>query len=127
MGNILAIALGGAIGAVLRFFLRGWMDRLVDSPFPLGTLTVNVLGCLLMGLLGAYFTGPHLVREEHRAALLVGVLGAFTTFSTFGWETFLVARQGQVGHAVANVLLSNVLGIGAVVLGFGLGQKIQGG
>lgn len=122
--KLLFIALGGAVGALLRYSLAGLAQRLADATplegFPVGTLAVNVLGCLLIGGLGAYFAGPHLVREEHRAFLLVGLLGAFTTFSTFGWETFELANDRQFGLAGLNILASNGLGLVGIWIGYRL-------
>jgi len=117
------IALGGGCGAVARYALAGWSQRLSAGAFPVGTLAVNVLGCLVIGLLGAFFAGPQLVREEYRTALLVGFVGAFTTFSTFGWETLTLANAGEFRLALANVVLSNGFGLLAVWLGFRLGER----
>src|SRR5437867_8630674 len=101
MYKLLMIALGGAFGSVLRYLVAGWMQRLIEHPFPLGTMTVNVLGCLCIGVLAAIFAGPHTVREEYRLALTIGVLGGFTTFSTFGLETFEFLNDGQWNRAVS--------------------------
>jgi len=118
MVKILFIAVGGGVGAVLRYLVSGWGQTLVGGWFPLGTLIVNSLGCLLIGALGAYFAGPHLIREETRIAMLVGVLGAFTTFSTFGWETLSLARDGEMRLALVNVVLTNMLALAAVWFGY---------
>lgn len=126
MVKVLMIAAGGGVGAVLRYAISGWSQRLAGGTFPVGTLTVNVVGCLAMGLLFAAFAGPVLVREEHRLAVLIGLLGGFTTFSTFGYETFALLNDRQIGRAAMNVLLSNVLGIGAVWLGYRLGERWVG-
>jgi CrcB protein len=115
---ILAIAAGGAAGAVGRYALGGLVQAMTGAVFPVGTLAVNVLGCLLIGILGAVFAGPHLVGEPWRMALLVGLLGSFTTFSTFGWETFELINDGQVARAGLNVLASVTLGLAAVWLGY---------
>jgi CrcB protein len=123
MVKLLLIAAGGAVGALLRYLVSGWGQSLVDGWFPLGTLIVNVTGCLLIGALGAFFAGPQLVREEYRVALLVGVLGSYTTFSTFGWETFTLARDGELRLALANVLLSNALALVAVWFGYRITEK----
>ncbi len=116
--NIVCIAAGGAFGSVARYALTGAMHRLTGWNFPIGTLTVNVIGCYLIGLLATMFHGPTLVREEYRLALLVGVLGGFTTFSAFGWGTFLLWNEGQFASAMVNVVLSNALGLAAVWAGF---------
>lgn len=118
MFKLLLIAAGGAVGSVMRYLVAGWGQSLIGGWFPLGTLVVNVTGCLLIGALAAFFAGPQLVREEYRVALLVGVLGAYTTYSTFGWETLTLARDGQLRLALVNLLLSNVLGLAAVWFGY---------
>ena len=117
------IAAGGALGSLLRYTLQGWAQRLSGGTFPTGTLAVNVLGCLVIGFLAALFASPTLVREEYRIGLTVGVLGGFTTFSTFGLETFSLADDGQWRYAAANVVLSCGLGLFAVWLGYRLGER----
>jgi len=112
------IAGGGALGALLRYGAAAGVQRFGGSAFPIGTLAVNLIGCLAIGLLGGFFAGPQLVREELRLGLLIGLLGAFTTFSTFGWETVQLANSGQFTLAAANVLLSNLLGLAAVWAGY---------
>ncbi|MCH7871665.1 MAG: fluoride efflux transporter CrcB [Planctomycetes bacterium] len=121
MFKVVMIAAGGAVGAMLRYAVSGWAQKLTAGSFPMGTFVVNLIGCFLIGLAGALFAGPHLVREEYRVALLVGLLGAFTTFSTFGWETFALANAGQMGLAAVNVLVSNGVGLVAVWIGYRLG------
>ena len=123
MYKIALIAAGGAVGAVLRYGLSGWTQKLANGPFPTGTLAVNVVGCGLIGLAAAYFAGPQLIREEYRVALLIGILGAFTTFSTFGLETINLAGDGRLGLAALNVLASNGVGLAAVWIGYRLGTK----
>jgi fluoride exporter len=119
MMKYVLIAAGGAFGSVLRFAMQGGVQRLAGgSLFPWGTLGVNVLGCLLIGFLGAMFAGPVLVREDHRFGLTVGILGGFTTFSTFGLETFNLANDGQFRLAAANVMLSCGLGFAGVWAGY---------
>ena len=121
--KLLMIMAGGSVGALLRYAASGVAQKLAGGSFPLGTLAVNVIGCLLMGFAGAIFAGPHLIREEYRMALLVGGLGAFTTFSTFSFETFTLADRGQLQLAVANILLSNGLGLAAVWFGYRISEK----
>ncbi len=116
MEKLLLIAAGGAVGAVLRYLMGGWI-QLISDDFWLGTLSVNVLGCLLIGVFATAFTGPFLVAEELRLALIIGVFGGFTTFSSFGWETVTLLEDGQWSQAMAYIGLSNVLGIAAVLLG----------
>lgn len=126
MTKLLMIAGGGAIGAVSRYYLAGWTQSLARGTFPVGTLAVNVLGCLLIGMLGAFFGGPHLVRQEYRLLLMIGLLGGFTTFSTFGLETVALINEGQFTQAGLNVLLSNGLGLLAVLLGYRTTQWMLG-
>jgi len=114
------IAVGGALGALLRYGLSGVVQERSDSLFPVGTLAVNVTGCFAIGLLAALFAGPYLIREEVRAFAFVGVLGAFTTFSTYGLETVGLATEGALWQAGANVAASNVLGVLGVWLGYRL-------
>jgi len=126
MTKLLLIALGGAAGSVARYLVAVQGQRLSQSVFPVGTLTVNVLGCLLIGLLGTLFAGPVIVREEYRFALLVGFLGGFTTFSTFGFETFSLVSDREWWLASLNVLGSNVMGLAAVWVGNRLALLWQG-
>jgi CrcB protein len=123
VSKLILIMAGGSVGALLRYLLAGFAQRLANGSFPLGTLVVNVVGCLLMGLAGAMFAGPHLIREEYRMALLVGFIGAFTTFSTFGAETFSLANAGQFRLAAVNILLSNGLCLVAVWFGYRMSEK----
>ena len=115
--KIVAIAAGGSLGAVLRFLVAKGVHRVAGDVFPFGTLTVNILGCLIFGIVYAMASPPNLIREELRLALLVGFVGAFTTFSTFGFETIGLAIDRQLIRAAVYVVTSNVLGIGAVWLG----------
>lgn len=126
MDKLILIALGGAFGAVLRYGISGWVQRWTDSSFPYGTLVVNVIGCFAIGLCGALIAGPYL-SEKIRPLILIGVLGSFTTFSTFGYETFEMINDGQFGRAGLNVLLSNVAGLAAVWIGYRLTEQIAGG
>jgi CrcB protein len=123
---LLWIACGGGAGALARYLLSGWSQALAPGAFPLGTLVVNVAGCLLIGLLGALMSGPLLVREEIRLAVLVGLLGGFTTFSSFAWESFALLNDGQWAQAGLNVLLSNGLGLAAVWLGYRVAERWLG-
>ncbi len=120
------IAAGGALGSVLRYSSQGWAQRLVDGSFPLGTMVVNVSGCLVLGFLAGMFAGATLVREEYRIGLTVGVLGGYTTFSTFGLETFYLANDGQWRAAAANMVLSCALGLAAVWIGYRLAERLFG-
>jgi len=126
MFRLALIFIAGGCGCLLRYGLAGWAQRLGNGSFPVGTLTVNVIGCAALGLLASLFTGPMLIREEYRLAILVGLLGGFTTFSTFGYETITLTNDGQFGIASLNLLLSNGLGLATVWLGARLAGAIYG-
>lgn len=126
MFRIFLIFLAGGCGCLLRYGVAGWAQRLGNGSFPVGTLVVNVIGCLVIGLLTVLFTGPMLIREEYRLAVLVGLLGGFTTFSTFAYETVMLTDSGQFGLAALNLLLSNGLGLTAAWLGARLAVAIYG-
>ena len=122
----LLIAAGGGLGSMLRYAMQGWVQRLTTTTFPWGTFAVNVLGCLLLGLLSGFFAGPQLVREEYRVGLTVGVLGGFTTFSTFGLESFNLANDGELRLALANMIISCAAGFVAVWFGYRLAERFFG-
>lgn len=113
------VAAGGAVGSVLRFVLGGWAQRVSPlGEFPAGTLTVNVLGCLLIGLLAGLADYRQVLDPGQRAFLMIGVLGGFTTFSAFAFETLALAQDGALLRAGANVVLQVVLGLMAAMVGY---------
>lgn len=124
MNQILAIAAGGAFGAVLRFWVSTAVYAWLGRGFPYGTLTVNVLGSLLMGLLYVLFIERLSLGDVWRAALLVGVLGAFTTFSTFSIETFNLIEDGEHLRAGLNMVLSVLACVSAAWAGVILGRQL---
>lgn len=124
MLQTIAIAVGGAAGALLRFWVSGGVYAVVGREFPYGTLMVNVLGSLLMGLLHVLFIERMTVGPEVRAAALIGLLGAFTTFSTFSIETLNLLEQADYMKAGMNVLLSVAACLAAVWLGVVIGREI---
>lgn len=107
--QVLAIAGAGAVGALARFAVATWVYGLLGRGFPWGTLAVNVVGSFLMGLLAVLLVERWLIAPELRAALLVGFLGAFTTFSTFSLETLSLVENGEGLRALANVVASLLL------------------
>jgi CrcB protein len=115
--QMLAIAAGGAVGALLRYWVSAGVHGLVGRSFPYGTLTVNVIGSLLIGMLYVMFNERFEVGPQWRALLLVGVLGAFTTFSTFSIETLELLEKGDMLKAVLNVFLNVVLCVFAAWVG----------
>ncbi len=124
MKALIFIAMGGAIGAVLRYGASLSVYSLLGRGFPYGTLFVNVTGSLLMGLLGVMMLERFNIGPEWRAAVLVGVLGSFTTFSTFSIETLNLLEQGDVMRAVTNIVLSVLVCLVAVWFGVLIGRQI---
>lgn len=121
MRNIIIVGLGGFIGSVLRYMVSGWIQTLSGRPFfPYGTLGVNVLGCLLIGLLGGWAENAELFSPSVRLFLLLGLLGGFTTFSTFGYETVALLRDRELAAAFGYVGLHLLGGFAAVAVGYGL-------
>jgi len=119
----LFIALGGAAGALARYGLGGWVQNRAGFAFPWGTLAVNVAGCLLLGLAAGLFQGVRLTPDL-RALITIGFLGAFTTFSTFGYETVVLIQEGAWVRAAAYALGSVAIGIVAVWVGLRLGAVL---
>ena len=124
MKALIFIAMGGAFGAVLRYGASLGVYSLLGRGFPYGTMFVNVSGSLLMGLLSVIMLERFNIDPEWRAAVLVGVLGSFTTFSTFSIETLNLLEQGDVIRATANIVLSVLVCLAAVWFGVLLGRQI---
>jgi fluoride exporter len=120
------VALGGAIGSVARYACSGLAVRWLGPGFPWGTFFVNATGSFAIGVLAALATHGErpMIGADARAFLIVGVLGGFTTFSSFSMETLTLARGGQLGAAGANVLLSVIVCLIAVWLGFAGGSAL---
>lgn len=117
MKQALAIAAGGALGSVLRFWLTYGVHAVAGNKFPYGTLFVNVIGCLAMGWLFVALAEGSTSNGLWRAGLLVGVLGGFTTFSAFSMETLRLLEQGHALQALTNIVASVVLCLGATWIG----------
>lgn len=126
MSKLVLIFLGSGFGGLLRYALTGCVQRIGGGVFPFGTIIVNLLGCLLIGFLGAAFVGRWPLREELRLAILVGFIGGFTTFSALEMQTFELLKDGQYVHAAVNVGASVVLGLMAVWAGVRLGESWLG-
>lgn len=122
--QLLAIAGGGAIGALLRYFASTGIYMLTGRNFPYGTLVVNIVGSLLMGFLYVILLERVSGDVAWRAFLLIGLLGSFTTFSTFSMETIELMENGEINMALANVLASVVICISAAWIGVILGRQI---
>jgi CrcB protein len=124
MGTLAAIALGGALGALARYGVGRGVHAVVGAGFPYGTLLVNVAGCLAIGYLYVELTERSIAAPEVRALLMTGFLGAFTTFSAFSMETLLLAEQGAMLKAAANVGLNVALCLTAAWLGIVFGRAL---
>jgi len=119
----LLIGAGGFLGAIARYAMSGVVQRLAGfSSFPYGTLAVNVTGCIAIGLLAGWAETRQLVGPEARLFLLIGLLGSFTTFSTFGYETLALLRDGAILRASANVAFHVTLGLTAAWAGLVLSR-----
>lgn len=117
--QVILVGLGGFIGSALRFMVSGWTQRLAPfSDFPYGTLAVNVIGCLLIGLLGGLAEYRQMFDPGQRLLLVIGVLGGFTTFSTFSFETLLLTQDGQLLKAAANIVAQVLFGMMAALAGY---------
>jgi fluoride exporter len=116
--NILFVGLGGALGSIARYLLSSWVQVTAKNiNFPFGTLTVNLIGCFVIGFLAQLAEARGVFTSESRAFVFIGILGGFTTFSSFGNETLNLARGGEMWNALANVGMNVVIGLFAVWLG----------
>lgn len=122
--KLLLISLAGAVGTLLRYGLAGLVHRVNHAAFPWGTLVVNAAGCFFVGLLWTLFEDRWFVSGEVRTVLLVGFMGAFTTFSAFILETGQLARSTEWGAAAINLVAQNGLGFLALLVGVALGRAI---
>ncbi len=121
---VLAVGTGGFFGAILRFLISTWVQKLSPTLFPVGTLSVNVIGSFVIGFLALYF--ENIVSPHQKALLVTGMLGALTTFSTFSLETVTMIQDGLWGRAAANVTLNAVLCITATIIGMIVFKRIYG-
>lgn len=125
MTKLLLAGLGGLLGSSLRYLVGGWVHRMMNGAlFPYGTLFVNATGCLAIGFLAGLAETRGLFSGEARVFLLIGVLGGYTTFSTFGYETFQLLRDGQGAMAASNMFLQILFGIAGVWTGAVLSRTL---
>ena len=118
MGNALAVGVGGFFGSIARYLVGVIISRFFDEPtFPFATFVVNIIGCLLIGLLGTLGENTELISPPMQLLLIVGFLGGFTTYSVFGYQTLRLMRDGHSLFALLNVAAHIVFGLGAVWLG----------
>lgn len=117
MTKLLLVGAGGFLGSIARALLSNFVQQLSGSAFPLGTLAVNVIGCFVIGALSQVGEAHDIFSAETRAFLFVGILGGFTTYSSFGNETINLWRSNTLWLAVVNIAAQLVLGLGAVMVG----------
>lgn len=123
-GRIGWIAVAGAVGMLARYGLSGLVQARLNGGFPWGTLAVNMLGCFLFGLAWSLAESRLLISAEVRTAVLIGFMGAFTTFSTFAFETTQRMIERQWGQVIINILAQNLVGIALMLLGIALGSRL---
>jgi fluoride exporter len=124
MQKVILIGFAGLVGTLCRYWLSGLIARHYGETFPWGTLVVNVLGCFLAGSVFYLTEERFLVSPSLRTVILVGLLGGFTTFSSFGLQTFALLRDGELALAALNVILSNLLGLLMLWVGYSLGKAL---
>ena len=116
--QLLWVGLGGFLGSICRFIMVGAFNRFSPAfGFPLGTLSVNILGCFLIGLLHGLAETRSILGPDIRVFLFIGVLGGFTTYSTFGFESLALLKDGALLRAFASIILHVLLGLSAVWIG----------
>lgn len=124
-GNqLVLLAIAGAAGTLARYALAGLIQRLCGTSFPWGTLAINVIGCLLFGFVWSIADERMLISPQARIVILTGFMGAFTTFSTYAFETVQMLSDAEWLRAIGNVALENIVGIAAVFAGFAVGRFV---
>jgi fluoride exporter len=122
MQKTILIAMAGATGTLLRYWLAGVVAKQYGETFPWGTLAVNLIGCLVAGAVFGLTEERFLVSDTVRTVILIGLLGGFTTFSAYGLQTLTLLRDGSFGLAILNVVTSNILGLFMAWIGYVLGK-----
>jgi len=121
--KFLFLGLAGALGTLARYWLSGFIQRLWATDFPLGTATINIIGCLLFGLLWSFMEDRLSISGQTRTFIFIGFFGAFTTFSSFAFETSQMLDESQWLWASVNVLLQNLIGIAGIIIGLAVGKS----
>lgn len=122
--KVLYLALAGSAGTLARYWLSGFVQKNITTAFPLGTVVVNIAGCLLFGLLWAIIETRLSLSAQARTIIFLGFFGAFTTFSSFAYETSQLLDESQWLWAFGNIMLQNTLGIAAMIAGLAIGKWI---
>lgn len=119
----LSIILGGGLGALIRYLLSRYIGNTWNGAFPMGTFIINISGCFIIGILSGTFD-EWLIPQNLRLFIFIGILGGYTTFSTFGLETFKLFQSTENLTAALNIILSNFIGIPLVFFGYFISQII---
>lgn len=122
MGKLFLVGFAGFIGTLTRYWMSGVVAKRYGETFPLGTLIVNLVGCFLVGLLFYLLQERFLVNQTVRTVVLIGFLGGFTTFSSFGLQTFTLLQDGEFGLALLNLSIANIFGLFLVWAGYTLAK-----
>jgi CrcB protein len=122
--KIVLIGLAGLAGTLCRYWLSGFVAQRFGETFPAGTLVVNIVGCFLAGFLFYLMQERYLVNQTLRTMVMIGFLGAFTTFSSYGLQTLTLLRDGEFGFAALNVAVSNTVGLLVVWVGYALAKAL---
>jgi CrcB protein len=121
--KLIYLSLAGTLGTLARYWLGGLVQRNISIGFPFGTAVVNIFGCLMFGLLWAIMENRLAINAQMRVVIFVGFFGAFTTFSTFAFDTIRMLNDSQWLLAVGNIVLQNTLGLVAMILGLVIGKR----
>lgn len=123
--NLLLVGVGGFVGSAMRYLMSGWAQSLFRAhAFPIGTAVVNIVGCLVIGVLGGLSENQPTFSANTRLLLMIGLLGGFTTFSTFGYETLALLRDRELALAFVNVAAQVILGLAAVLVGYNVSKML---
>ena len=126
MQQLIYIGIAGFFGSISRYLVAGWASSLSSGRFPVGTMTVNIVGSLLLGFLFTLSTERLSIHPDIKLALTVGFLGSFTTFSTFSLETFNLFKEGDIYLSIMNIVMNLFFSIIAVVIGIAAAKLIYG-
>jgi CrcB protein len=125
MIKLLLVGLGGFVGAVGRYLVSGLAHKIFSTEvYPVGTITVNVIGCLVLGFCAGLVQSREFLSTEFRLCVMIGLLGSFTTYSTFSYETVMLLRDGQYIAAMVNVTGHLILGLLAVAAGYAVSNAV---